>query len=85
MILNIKTHEVLVSGVGETRSFTIEANAVAFRAVIAKLYSNPIDAVIRELRTNARDYQAGSEIPNRYFLIGLPTTFPVVSMGRAVQ
>lgn len=85
MIPNIKTHEVLVGGVGETRAFTMEANAVAFRAVTAKLYSNPIDAVIRELSTNARDSHVEFGTPDRPFDVGLPTdlnpTFTVRDYG----
>lgn len=47
--------EVLSEGFGETATFTIAANAKAFKGLIDGLYSRKIEAVMRELATNAFD------------------------------
>lgn len=47
---DIRTH-----GVQETNAFSIKANGKAFKVLIDGLYSNKIEAVVRELWTNAYD------------------------------
>lgn len=69
---------------GERASFQIEANGKAFRTLIDGLYSNKVQAVIRELSSNARDshIEAGETRP---FEVSIPTnldpTFRVRDFG----
>lgn len=69
---------------GERASFQIEANGKAFRTLIDGLYANKIQAVIRELSSNARDshIEAGQARP---FEVSIPThldpTFRVRDFG----
>mgnify|MGYP000694507503 CR=1 FL=1 len=62
---------------GERESFTIEANGKAFRTLIDGLYSNKIQAVCRELSSNAQDshIDAGQTRP---FEVSIPTSLDPV-------
>lgn len=64
--------EVQAEGFGQQASFTIAASGKAFKGLIDGLYSRKIEAVIRELATNAFDAHkaAGSIAP---FEVHLPT------------
>ena len=61
-----------LSGTAQMTDFTIEANAAVMDMMYAKVYTNRIEAVIREISTNAVDacIAAGNEIK---FKVELPT------------
>ena len=73
MIPRYQKLAVATSGMTETKSFTIEANAIAFRSLIDGLYSNKIAAVIRELTTNAFDSHRARGNADRPCEIHLPS------------
>lgn len=66
--------EVEAEGFAETVAFQIAASGKAFKGLIDGLYSRKIEAVVRELATNALDAHvaAGNDAP---FTVHLPKTF----------
>lgn len=69
------SNSVEVSGLTETRDFTIRANGKAFRILIDGLYADKVAAVIRELSTNAYDAHLAIGRGDKPFIIRLPTVF----------
>lgn len=73
---------------GETRQFTIAANAKAFRILIDGLYSEKVKAIVRELMTNAFDSHVAAQQVEP-FVVGLPTmlrpTFYVRDFGTSMS
>lgn len=64
--------EVQAEGFGQTAAFTIAASGKAFKGLIDGLYSRKVEAVIRELATNAFDaHKAADSIAP--FTVHLPT------------
>lgn len=59
---------------GEVREFSIEVNPVAFSLLSQKLYSRPVDAVIRELICNAYDAHVAAGTLDKAITVGLPTS-----------
>lgn len=59
-------------GVGQEASFTIKANAKAFKILSDGLYSDKITAIIRELSCNAYDAHVAAGCPEKPFFIQLP-------------
>ena len=59
-------------GVSDTSGFTIQAGAEAFRILSSGLYSNPIEAIVRELSTNAWDGQVDNGLTDKPFDVSLP-------------
>ena len=57
----------------ETNSFSIAVNAKSFRILIDGLYENKIQAVIRELSSNAFDSHIEAGCPEKPFDIHLPS------------
>lgn len=55
MIINTAQNHAITNGVGTTESFTIKASASAFKVLSDGLYSNKIEAIVRELCANAVD------------------------------
>ena len=74
---------------GETKTFTLKANAKAFRLLIDGLYSDKIKAPIRELATNAYDAHLEAGVPETPFEIHLPSlldlTFQVRDFGLSMS
>ena len=72
MIVNEETRLVKKSSNFKSKKFTISATAESFRILSKDLYTNEIQAVIRELSTNANDshVESGTSIP---FYVHLPT------------
>ncbi len=62
-------------GFGETRDYSIAATGKAFRNLMDGLYSRKIEAVVREISTNAQDSHTEAGWPTRPFLVQLPTVF----------
>jgi hypothetical protein len=62
-------------GFGETRNFAIAATGKAFRNLMDGLYSRKIEAVVREISTNAYDSHTEAGTRDRRFLVQLPTTW----------
>lgn len=64
MIINEKANDI-VTNLEDAERFSINADALMFAILSKKLYSNPIQSVIRELVSNAIDANiaAGVEIP----------------------
>lgn len=73
---------------GESAEFTIIASAHAFRTLVTGIYSRKIEAVIRELCTNAFDAHRRAGRPDRPFIVGLPDrldpTFSVRDFGQGM-
>ena len=70
------------AGLNETRRFGFEMNAIAFHAVIDGIYSNKIEAPVREYATNAYDAHrlvGKDDVP---FLIMAPSTLNPYFMVR---
>lgn len=59
---------------GERSDFTIAANGKAFRILIDGLYSNKIQAVTREIWSNAADSHIAAGTPELPFHVTVPTT-----------
>lgn len=74
MKLASETSVIERSGDFKESSFNIEMNSKAFYVLSAQLYSNKIQAVIRELSTNAHDAQIFNKA-TRPFEVHLPTVF----------
>lgn len=66
---------VSASGMQETSSFTIKTSSKAFKILSDGLYSNKIEAVVRELSCNAWDAHVVIGNTNTPFVIHLPNTF----------
>lgn len=77
MILNKIQKTIDVDNSLETKKFSIQASAKAFKILSSSLYKNPIKAIIRELSCNAFDahIQSGQTKP---FEIHLPDSFDPV-------
>lgn len=70
-----------LAGLGQTVSFTMKADAKAFRMFIDSLYSDKIKAPLRELASNAFDAHTRAGIPEVPFEVTLPTDLdPVFSV-----
>jgi len=80
--------EVIVSGAQQSGNFNIEANGKAFKILIDGLYSNKIQAIIRELSSNAFDAQIAADRGHIPFDIQLPNyldpTFMVRDYGTSL-
>lgn len=59
----------------DVQQFSIKANGKAFQILIAGLYSQKIDSVVREICSNAYDSHISAGKPNTPFDVTLPTTF----------
>lgn len=66
---------VLKSEHFEANSFSIEASAKAFMILSDGLYSNKIQAVVRELSTNAYDAHVEAGCPKKQFDVNVPSRF----------
>jgi len=74
-VLGTKEREVEVSGLEEVGTFSIAANAKAFKTLIDSLYSDKPRAIIRELWSNAYDSHIAAGIMDRRFYCQLPTVW----------
>lgn len=74
MIINEKINEVFTN-TNESKSFTIEASAAAFKILSSQIYENKIKAVIRELCANAYDSHVWDNKKNIPFEVHLPNSF----------
>ena len=83
------SEKVVSRGVGKVHEFVIKANAKAFDTLIAGLYSNKIQAVIRELSTNAYEAHQMLKIENKPFSVKLPSnsdrTFKIRDFGPGIS
>lgn len=74
---------------GERSHFTIKPNGKAFRVLIDGLYSNKIQAVTREIWSNAADAHIAAGCPERPFKVWIPTeldpTFRVRDFGTGLS
>ena len=81
MKLQQNTNTIVRSGSFEESNYTIEASAKAFSILSDGLYANKIEAVIRELSTNAYDAHVDAGCPDEPFLVHMPNRFnPVFSI-----
>ena len=78
MKLQQNTNTIVRSGSFEESNYTIEASAKAFSILSDGLYANKIEAVIRELSTNAYDSHVDAGHPDKPFLVHLPNRFKPV-------
>lgn len=62
----------------DVRAFTIKANGKAFQILIAGLYSQKIDSVVREICSNAYDSHISAGCPSKPYDITLPTSLEPV-------
>ncbi len=63
MYVNTEAREITSFGHSERSSFSIAANAKAFKVLVDGLYTNKIYAVVRELMTNGYDSHCKAGIP----------------------
>ncbi|TIW50632.1 MAG: hypothetical protein E5V72_02205 [Mesorhizobium sp.] len=70
------------SGLTEARKFGFEMNAIAFHAVIDGIYSDKVQAPVRELATNAYDAHIAVGKRDVPFLLMAPSTFSPYFMVR---
>lgn len=75
MQLNTLTSEVVLSNVGQTTHFQMDANAKAFRVLSDTMYSNKIGSMVREISCNAYDSHVMAGIPEVPFQLHLPDAF----------
>ena len=75
MKLQQNTNTIVRSGPFEESNYTIEASAKAFSILSDGLYANKIEAVVRELSTNAYDAHVDAGHPDKPFLVHLPNRF----------
>ena len=75
MLEKKEQYAVEIGGVQEQAAFTIKANAKMFRTLIMGLYSRKIEAIVRELSTNAYDAHKAAGCLDRPFYLKLPTYF----------
>ena len=75
MKLQQNTNTVVRSGSFEESNYTIEASAKAFSILSDGLYANKLEAVVRELSTNAYDAHVDAGHPDKPFLVHLPNRF----------
>lgn len=72
MLLTNVNNKIESSGITASRSFGIETNAKAFKALSDNLYSNKIGSLVREICCNAKDSHCEAGYPNRPFTVHLP-------------
>lgn len=86
---NVFNTEVLVHGARDSGNFRIAANGKAFKILIDGLYSNKIQAIVRELSSNAFDAQIVAGRGDTPFDIRLPNlldpTFSVRDYGTSLS
>lgn len=86
---NLATHDVIVHGAQESGNFSIAANGKAFKILIDGLYSNKIQAIVRELSSNAFDAQAAAGRRDTQFEIQAPNmldpTFAIRDYGTSLS
>lgn len=82
MKLHATTHQAQAVGFGETHRFGFEMNAMAFHAVIDGIYSNKIEAPVREYATNAYDAHRMVGKDDVPFELMAPSTFHPYFMVR---
>lgn len=75
MLQTIIDREVETSGTLESTTFSIKADAKAFKILIDNLYSDKITSIIRELWTNAYDAHKLADIIETPFDCALPSSF----------
>ena len=75
MKLHQAQKNVVKSGDFEENSFSIEASAKAFMILSDGLYSNKVQAVVRELSTNAYDAHVDAGCPKLMFDVHVPSRF----------
>lgn len=75
MKLQDNTNTIIRSGSFEESNYTIEASAKAFSILSDGLYANKIEAVIRELSTNAYDAHVDAGYPEKHFDVHFPNRF----------
>jgi hypothetical protein len=68
----VANDDVLVHGARQTRKFSIAANGKAFKILIDGIYSNKIQAIVREISSNAFDAHIGANRSETPFDIQLP-------------
>lgn len=73
MLTRMPTRELTSNALGETREFTIRATGKGFRILIDGLYSDKIEALIRETWSNAYDAHIAAGCPERPFECQLPS------------
>jgi len=81
-LLNTAPKEFSSSGITEARKFGFEMNAFAFHAVIDGIYSNKIEAPVRELATNAFDAHRMVGKNDEPFILMAPSTINPYFMVR---
>lgn len=64
-----------LTGFSQTVDYKIAATGKAFRNLMDGLYGRKIEAVVRELCTNAYDSHTAAKTPHRRFDLHLPTVF----------
>ncbi|TIT59599.1 MAG: hypothetical protein E5W90_35030, partial [Mesorhizobium sp.] len=69
-------------GLTEARKFGFEMNAIAFHAVIDGIYSDKVQAPVRELATNSYDAHIAVGKRDVPFLLMAPSTFSPYFMVR---
>jgi hypothetical protein len=78
---NALSADVIVHGAADTGNFSIDANGKAFKILIDGLYSNKIQAIIRELSSNAYDAQIAADRSDFAFEVQLPNLLdPIFSV-----
>ena len=73
MIEKEEVREVQSFGAKETQAFSIKVGGKAFKMLIAGLYSNKIESIMREICTNAWDSHKIAGYPDRKFKVRLPS------------
>lgn len=75
MILKKHSSAVEQSGNMRTKTFNIKASVKGFRIISTTLYSKPIEAIVRELVSNAWDAHQSAKNANQSIEVHLPTRF----------
>jgi ferritin len=86
---NLAMTDVVVHGAQQSGNFSIAANGKAFKILIDGLYSNKIQAIVRELSSNAFDAQIAASRGDKPFDLQLPNlldpTFSVRDYGTSLS
>lgn len=75
MIVAEEKHDFTSVGNFQKKQFNFHVNAKAYKMLFNNIYTNKVEAIVREYSTNAYDAHVQAGIKDRPFVVDLPTTF----------